>query len=195
VLLSPFIPLLFMGEEYGEPAPFQYMVSHADPQLVEAVRRGRREEFSAFSCQGDAPDPCSEKVFQESVLNQQLSRAEKKHQLLLQFYTELTGLRKGILPIAEASRETVDAQALETEHVLHVSYGNDGDKVYVIFCFNDQSVAVQLEMASGLWRKIFDSSDSRWDGPGSKAPDSIWSEGKAHLELAPHSFLVLQKES
>ena len=78
--------------------------------------------------------------------------------------------------------------------MLHVSYGSDGDKVYVIFCFNDQSVAVQLEMASGLWRKIFDSSDSRWDGPGNKAPDSIWSEGKAHLQLAPRSFMVLQKQ-
>ena len=47
-LLSPFVPMLFMGEEYGETAPFQYFTSHGDPELVEAVRRGRREEFAAF---------------------------------------------------------------------------------------------------------------------------------------------------
>ncbi len=48
VLLSPFIPLLFMGEEYGEVAPFQYFISHLDAQLVDAVRRGRREEFASL---------------------------------------------------------------------------------------------------------------------------------------------------
>jgi maltooligosyltrehalose trehalohydrolase len=194
VLLSPFIPMLFMGEEYGEPAPFQYMVSHADPELVEAVRRGRREEFSAFSWQGEAPDPFSQNVFEKSVLNRKLAFSEPRNKLLLRFYTELIRLRKSLAPIAESSRQTVDAQALETEHVLHVSYGDDGEKVYVIFCFNDQSVAVQLEMASGQWRKIFDSSDQTWNGAGSQVPDSLWSEGKAHLQLSPRSFLVLQKQ-
>ena len=57
VILSPFIPLLFMGEEYGEVAPFQYFISHLDAQLVDAVRRGRREEFAAFAWQGEPPDP------------------------------------------------------------------------------------------------------------------------------------------
>jgi maltooligosyltrehalose trehalohydrolase len=50
VLLSPFIPLLFMGEEYGETAPFPYFVSHSDPDLIEVVRRGRRAEFAM--CRG-----------------------------------------------------------------------------------------------------------------------------------------------
>src|SRR5207249_9699778 len=48
ILLAPYVPLLFMGEEYGELAPFHYFVSHTDPELVEKVRRGRREEFAAF---------------------------------------------------------------------------------------------------------------------------------------------------
>ena len=49
VLLSPFIPLLFMGEEYGETAPFLYFISHSDPALIEAVRKGRKEEFKEFT--------------------------------------------------------------------------------------------------------------------------------------------------
>jgi maltooligosyltrehalose trehalohydrolase len=56
VLLSPFIPLLFMGEEYGEEAPFQYFISHGDPLLVE-VRGGRREEFAAFGWQASPRIP------------------------------------------------------------------------------------------------------------------------------------------
>ncbi len=57
VLLSPFVPLLFMGEEYGETAPFPYFTSHADPELVEAVRRGRAQEFAAFALHGRAARP------------------------------------------------------------------------------------------------------------------------------------------
>ena len=63
VLLSPYIPLLFMGEEYGETAPFLYFVSHGDPALVEAVRRGRREEFARFTWKGEVPDPQAEETF------------------------------------------------------------------------------------------------------------------------------------
>src|SRR5262249_23569043 len=57
VLLSPYVPLLFMGEEYGETSPFLYFVSHGDPALIDAVRRGRREEFKKFAWQGEPPDP------------------------------------------------------------------------------------------------------------------------------------------
>src|SRR5205823_6336887 len=57
VILSPFIPMLFMGEEYGETAPWQYFTSHGDPDLIEAVRRGRREEFEEFEWEGEPPDP------------------------------------------------------------------------------------------------------------------------------------------
>ena len=68
VILSPFTPLLFMGEEYGETAPFHYFVSHSDPDLIEAVRKGRLEEFAAFRWMGDPPDPQAEKTFQRSKL-------------------------------------------------------------------------------------------------------------------------------
>ena len=57
LLLSPYVPLLFMGEEYGETNPFLYFVSHGDPALVEAVREGRRREFAAFGWAGKIPDP------------------------------------------------------------------------------------------------------------------------------------------
>src|SRR5207302_1718063 len=68
IILSPFIPMLFMGEEYGETAPFQYFTSHGDPQLIEAVRRGRREEFEEFEWEGEPPDPHDEATFFRSKL-------------------------------------------------------------------------------------------------------------------------------
>ena len=56
VLLAPAVPMLFMGEEHDDPAPFQYFTDHQDPALAQAVREGRRREFSSWSG-GDVPDP------------------------------------------------------------------------------------------------------------------------------------------
>ena len=63
VLLAPQVPLLFMGEEYGEKNPFQYFISHTDAQLVKMVQEGRKKEFSYFKWQGDVPDPQNEEKF------------------------------------------------------------------------------------------------------------------------------------
>ena len=57
-LLSPFMPMLFMGEEYGEPAPFQFFSDHIDKEIADATRDGRRQEFAAFaSFTGGDPRP------------------------------------------------------------------------------------------------------------------------------------------
>ena len=69
-LLSPFVPMLFMGEEYGEPAPFQFFTDHIDEEIAIATREGRRREFSAFAeFSGDeVPDPQDEATFAASTL-------------------------------------------------------------------------------------------------------------------------------
>ncbi len=69
MLLSPHLPLLFMGEEYGEDNPFQFFCSFQDEELVQAVREGRRREFSAFAWQGEVPDPQSAETFAGSRLS------------------------------------------------------------------------------------------------------------------------------
>ena len=69
LLLSPYVPMLFMGEEYGETRPFLYFVSHGDPALLDAVRTGRREEFAAFGWADDVPDPAAEETFLRSRLD------------------------------------------------------------------------------------------------------------------------------
>jgi maltooligosyltrehalose trehalohydrolase len=68
LLLSPYVPLLFMGQESGEEAPFPYFCSFYDPKLVEAVREGRKKEFEAFTWQGEIPDPAAESTFAAAKL-------------------------------------------------------------------------------------------------------------------------------
>src|SRR5205823_10679436 len=69
MLLSPHLPLLFMGEEYGEDKPFPFFCSFEDAALVEAVRQGRRKEFAAFAWQGEVPDPQAEATFRSACLS------------------------------------------------------------------------------------------------------------------------------
>jgi len=69
VLFSPFTPLLFQGEEYGETAPFQYFTDHIDPLIADATRVGRRREFARFAgFAGELPDPQDEATFERSRL-------------------------------------------------------------------------------------------------------------------------------
>jgi maltooligosyltrehalose trehalohydrolase len=69
MLLAPYLPLLFMGEEYGEDNPFPFFCSFLDPGLVQAVREGRRREFAAFAWQGEVPDPQDEATFASARLS------------------------------------------------------------------------------------------------------------------------------
>ena len=93
VLLSPYIPLLFMGEEYGETAPFQYFIHHGDPELVEAVREGRKKEYEDIAKADEPVDPQDEETFRRSRLNWQ-SRESVPGSRMLALYTDLLALRR-----------------------------------------------------------------------------------------------------
>lgn len=88
VLFSPFTPLLFEGEEYGESAPFQYFTDHIDPFIADATREGRRREFARFAgFSGEVPDPQDQAVFERSKLT--LREPEELYARLLRVRCEL----------------------------------------------------------------------------------------------------------
>lgn len=92
VILSPALPLLFMGEEYGETHPFLYFTSHGDADLIQAVRSGRAREFASFARDGELPDPQDPSSFERSRLSRELSASQ---QSLRTFTRALIALRKG----------------------------------------------------------------------------------------------------
>jgi maltooligosyltrehalose trehalohydrolase len=189
VLLSPFLPLLFMGEEYGETAPFQYFVSHLDPALVEAVRRGRREEFSGFVWQGEPPDPQSEETFRRSRLNRQL-RQERRHHALFELYRELIRLRREHPALARLSKEDLEVVSSESPRVLMVRRWHRGDEIMAVCHFGNSQAAVKLPVPQGGWRKILDTEEERWYGSGSPVPTAVDSEGEVSLTLPPLAFAL-----
>ncbi len=92
VLLSPFTPMLFMGEEYGETRPFQFFTDHIDPRIAEATRQGRRHEFAAFAGFEDAiPDPQDHGTFARSVIEPAEGDAT-----ISALYRDLLALRRGL---------------------------------------------------------------------------------------------------
>jgi maltooligosyltrehalose trehalohydrolase len=112
-LLSPFTPMLFMGEQYGEPVPFQFFCDHIDPKVAEATRTGRREEFAAFASFGqDIPDPQSPDTFERS----KLTRVRDPE--LAKLYTRLIEIRRE-LPSGDADEITFD----EADRWLRVRRG------------------------------------------------------------------------
>jgi maltooligosyltrehalose trehalohydrolase len=95
LLLSPCVPLLFMGEEYGEPRPFPFFCSFDDPVVVEAVRNGRRQEFAAleFRWESDIPDPQDARTFAAAKLGWAWPEGSA-HAQLRQLYQDLLAARR-----------------------------------------------------------------------------------------------------
>lgn len=194
VLLSPFIPLLFMGEEYGETAPFLYFISHADPELVKAVRRGRREEFSAFAWEGEPPDPQDEATLLRCELDHQL-RCQGHHRVLLDFYRELIQIRRTHPALVNLSKEHLDVASYEEESVLFFRRWSGDRDAIIAFNFNDAQASVALPVPSGHWRKGLDSAEERWLGGGSSLPGELDSDGEVVLILNPRAFALFDKET
>jgi len=192
VLLSPFIPLLFMGEEYGETARFPYFVSHSDPGLIEAVREGRRKEFAAFEWEEAPPDPQDEGTFLSARLNHYLQR-EGHHCILLRFHSELIHLRRKTPALARLSKEDLEVVGYEREKALVLRRWTDADETVAVFHFREAEDFFDIPIPPGRWKKQLDSTDERWQGPGSDVPIQVVSDGKVALTLPPWAFVLFER--
>ncbi len=105
-LLSPFLPMLFMGEEHGEQAPFQFFSDHIDKRIAAATRAGRRREFAAFAAFAgeEVPDPQAAETFERSKLTRRGDPG------LRELYAELLRVRRE-LPRGDVDAVDFDEQA------------------------------------------------------------------------------------
>ncbi len=192
VILSPFIPLLFMGEEYGETAPFHYFISHLDPALVEAVRRGRREEFAAFAWQAESPDPQSEETFRHAKLDHDL-KEQGNHPVLWEFYRELLRVRRQVRAWLDSTPNDRAVYQDEPQKVLWIRVGGDGQETALGMNLSDRPAAVVFPWPTGRWAKLLDSAEARWRGPGSLTPTILQAEEDFGLTLPAESLILLAR--
>jgi maltooligosyltrehalose trehalohydrolase len=189
VCLSPYLPLLFMGEEYGEPAPFMYFVDHSDRDLIEAVRRGRKEDFKSFNWQGDVPDPQSEATFLASRLNHDL-REQGHHRVLAALYAELLKQRREHPALQVPEKESLELGGPPRSSAFWMRRGRPAHPALVLFNFGDAPESIPVP--PGNWSLRLDSGDRKWNGPGSMLPGAI-SGGGAAL-MTPLSFALFTGE-
>src|SRR5206468_7031464 len=103
VLLAPSVPMLFMGEEHADPAPFQYFTDHQDAALAQAVRDGRRREFPSWTA-SDVPDPQSPETHARSIIDLALADGSGRHREVRRWYRALISLRREHPELIDKSR-------------------------------------------------------------------------------------------
>jgi maltooligosyltrehalose trehalohydrolase len=161
LLLSPYVPLLFMGEEHGETNPFLYFVSHGDADLIEAVREGRRREFAAFAWAGEVPDPQAEATFEASKPSWQRA-LEPRHAQHLALYRELLRLRREEPGLRSGAGE-VAVRHDEAEEWIALSRHGAGRRLLCLFNFAKTPRAVPLDAP---WRLVLSTDDRAYGGGG-----------------------------
>jgi maltooligosyltrehalose trehalohydrolase len=191
VLLSPYIPLLFMGEEYGETAPFLYFIDHGDADLVAAVREGRKGEFAAFQTLGEPPDAASTDTFHRCQLDWE-QRAEGQHGTLWRFYQTLMQLRRGIPALAtgDGQPKAMIARCTDPEGLICWQRWHHDSEVLVLMNIQPEPVSYR-PVLDGRWQRQLDSAGADWLGPGSEAVAVL--ETAAELQLQPQSFVLYER--
>ncbi|MBM5805128.1 MAG: malto-oligosyltrehalose trehalohydrolase [Candidatus Verstraetearchaeota archaeon] len=182
-ILSPYIPLLFMGEEYSEEAPFQYFVSHSDPHLIESVCKGRKEEFAAFNWRIEGPDPQDRTTFDRSKINIDL-RFERKHCSIFKWYRDLLAIRKRHPALRNYGRKSLKVESIGKVLLLE-RLASEEERIYIIMSFDEGEATVKNEFPRGRWFLLLDSNDKVYGGKGGHMPRHVEGGGATELPLLP----------
>jgi maltooligosyltrehalose trehalohydrolase len=188
VLLAPYTPMLFMGEEYGEDAPFLFFTDFSDPGLGDAVREGRKREF-AMAGGDDPPDPQTEGTFRRSKLNWE-QRETGRHAVLLAFYRELLRVRRETPALRFPDRGRMRVTPFPEHQTLAVERWDGDDETLLVLNFGDRPAEVRLMLRTGTWDRVLASADGRWDGPGATAPAALVARSEVRFAVAPLALAV-----
>jgi maltooligosyltrehalose trehalohydrolase len=167
-ILSPFVPLLFQGEEWGAQTPFLYFTDHEDHELGRLVAEGRSREFSAFRWQGAVPNPQEADTFRRSKLNwSELS--QPRHAELLQWYREVIRIRrdKVVMPREGLARSNRAVTAFDAE-AGWLTFVHNG----VLAVFNLGDLAQSVPHPRGDWRLVLRSDSNEVQAFNTMAPRS-----------------------
>jgi maltooligosyltrehalose trehalohydrolase len=178
LFVTPALPLLFMGEEYGETSRFQFFCSFLDKDVAEAVRRGRADELARFAWNGPGPDPNAPNTFVSSRLNHSLAGAPR-HRGLREYYRRWLTLRRTHPALGAGGKDLTRVTQDPGGAVLTVIRGAaSGDEVKLVANLTPKTQALTLEAPA--WRVLLDSDAESFGGTGSAMP------------LAPYQCLLYE---
>jgi maltooligosyltrehalose trehalohydrolase len=177
VLCSPFVPLLFEGEEWGASTPFQYFTDHIDEELGRLVSQGRRREFAAFGWRPeDVPDPQDPVTFERSILDW-AELGKEPHAGLLQWHKGLIGLRRRISALSDGDFNEVHTTWDEKEQWFCLHRG----PVTVATNLSSETRTVPVPAAATTILISSDGDAALGNGDVNLPPDSVAILGPADL--------------
>ena len=156
VLTSPFVPMLFQGEEWAATTPFLYFIDDQEPELAVAVRQGRLEEFAAFGWDpATIPDPAAAETFALACLDWR-EPARPEHRRLLDWHRALITLRKRLPDLTDGRLEATSVQVDEEARWLTMTRGrvlvacNLAEPAQSVPCAGAAAMTIVLASASGV---------------------------------------------
>lgn len=192
MLFSPFVPMLFMGEEYGEDNPFLYFTSHGSERLAALVRAGRKRDYRFSLKQGEPPDPQAEESFQRSHLKWDY-RDHPQKESLLRFYKECIRLRKGHVLFSMGNLENLHACSIPRAKVLFLLKTFDQEKMLAVFNFAEKPFIGKIPEEEGKGMElVLYSAHKCWGGmkENNHYPLQRRNGGAFEISIQPKSFVV-----
>ena len=161
VILSPYVPLLFMGEEYGETAPFNYFIDHADRTLCKAVHRGRIAEFILHAWQETPPHPKARRTFEASKLDHDRKHLGH-HAELREYYRHLLQLREELPAIREPRRDHSEVVSEIGRQLLIAHRWCDEGEIVLVLNFSERTQPFLLPQSkqNQPWQLAFQSASA-----------------------------------
>lgn len=189
-------PMLFMGEEYAVDSPFLYFVHHSDQQLIDAVKKGRQEEFKD-SITADAPNPQALETFKKSKLDWNLLNQEKNRKIL-HYYKTLINLRKENTAFQKAGHKHLKVWEYPEKNVLiyNISSNDDNSILMVANLSSRKQEGFNIpDELDGKYIKILDSFSNNFNFPEEleTATDKI--SASSPLGIGPYNFLIYKSSS
>jgi maltooligosyltrehalose trehalohydrolase len=169
LFFSPYVPMVFMGQEYGETAGFYYFTDHGDAALIEAVRQGRRKEMSAFLSGIEFMDPQDESTFERSKLNWNICR-EAPHAHLLAWHRDCIAMRKQHACLNNCRKDMVRAEWDRPGQSLVVERSDpSGSRALLVSNFSESEQSVEIPFQDAAWSLVLWSEAARY-GPSMPEP-------------------------
>ena len=169
-LCSPFLPLLFMGEEYGETAPFLYFTSFDDPDLAAAVREGRKKELGTHYSESEFADPQARDTFERCKLDWSKT-AISPHGEILRLYRDLISLRQQHPALANCRKDLTEIQFDEQAKWLVMKRADPSGSEALLVCnFSSEAQSIPAAGSAHSWRLVLWTGDAVYGG--SLAPRS-----------------------
>jgi maltooligosyltrehalose trehalohydrolase len=169
-LCSPFLPLLFMGEEYGETTPFLFFTSFEDPDLIKAVREGRKRELGAHYSESDFADPQAQSTFECCKLD--WSKPERSpHTEISRLHRDLISLRKQHPSLGNCRKDLTEIRFDEKSELFVMKRADPSGSAALIVCnFSAAAQTIPVAPAPSKWQLTLWTGDPTYGGSGAPSP-------------------------